>query len=95
MSDATVKDAGQRLRDLVSGTTEPPNEFVAYHVKMARTSQQEHEALVQAIMKGDQQLAALKHRALMLRAQLETHLQSIAAWDEAADEAAGPGPAVL
>jgi hypothetical protein len=95
MSNSEAIDAGQRLRNLVSGTIEPPNEYVAYHVKMARAAQKEHEALVQTVTRADQQLAALKHRALMLRAQLETHLQSIAAWDESAAQPAGPGPAVL
>ena len=81
MSAENDTKIGQRLRDLVAGGAEPPNEFVGYHVKMARAAQAEHDTLLQTIARGAQQLAALKQRALALRAQLEAHLQTIAAWD--------------
>jgi hypothetical protein len=81
MTAGNGSKTAQRLRELVTGGTEPPNDFVAYHVKMVRAAQTEHDALLQAIAKGTQQLAALKQRALALRAHLEAHLQTIAAWD--------------
>lgn len=81
MSTENEARTGQRLRDLVAGGAESPNGFVAYHVKMARAAQAEHDALLQTIARGTQQLTSLKQRALALRAQLEAHLQTIAVWD--------------
>ena len=94
----TVTDdakVGQRLRELIGGGAEPPNEFVAYHIKMARSAQTEHDTLVQAITKGTQQLTILRQRTLMLRAQLEAHLQTIATWDKESGDSHDSVPAKL
>lgn len=95
MTTSEEPKAGQRLRELVAGSAEPPNEFVGYHIKMARAAQAEHDAIVQTITKATQQLVSLKQRALMLRAQLEAHLQSIAAWDPESPKEPGSEPAAL
>lgn len=94
MSDAEHTATTERLRSLMSGAAEPSSEFVAYHVEQARVAQAEHESLVQAIARATQQLAVLRQRAITTRAQLETHLQAIAAWDSQKDETDG-GAAVL
>ena len=95
MSDSEAITAGERFRDLLSGSAKPPNEFVAYHVEQARAAQAEHEAVVHAAAKANQQLAGLRQRAIMLRAQLEAHLQSIAAWDSENGEATAGGTPAL
>jgi hypothetical protein len=81
MMDNEQDNGTGRLRALLDGSMEAPNEPVAYHVKQAQTAQSDHASLVQAIAKGSHELSAMQQRAVMLRAQLEAHLQAIAALD--------------
>lgn len=85
---------GERLRELLSGSVEPPNEFVAYHLEQARSAQAEHENLVQTIARATQHLAVLRQRAITTRAQLEAHLQSVAAWDSKSNGEEGSAAAL-
>lgn len=82
MDNKDVTPEMERARDLMDGKAKAPNEFVAYHVEKAVEVRAEHEAVTQAIVNGDRQLNALKQKALMLRAQLESHLETISRWDD-------------
>lgn len=72
-----------RLRALMSGEVEPPNEFVAYLISKARTCKKTFEGVQNDIQKVRKQLKQLEGEALRLEGQHNSYLQDIEAWDRA------------
>lgn len=80
----TDQEAIDRVRQMVAGDLEPPNEFVAYKVEQARQLQAEQQALVNNIRQLEQQLAQMSERMVSIKGQMVQCSLDIRTWDKEA-----------
>ena len=79
--ESTEEEATARLRDLVSGKVEPPNEFVAYLIQKMIQARTEYIAVASSIQETTTRLAQMKERVVSLQAENNKYLDDIKAWD--------------
>jgi len=71
----------QRMQALLSGKTPPPNEFVAYMLTEVKNTQAEFTALQASIREVENQLQAMKSRAIALQGETDRYFRDIHQWD--------------
>lgn len=75
------QELNQRMQELMSGQSQPPNEFVGYLLEKLKECRMEHDAVQRNIRELSQRLKQMEERALMLIGQHDKYVADIQQWD--------------